>query len=256
MADDRPLETGWLPDTPVDDSLLRSFGASQGEINARWADADGGRAELGDAVALADTGGTIPYYNQAFLQRPLSGLDDPVLDDVDRFYDGVDRPISLLSMWPTPDLAARGWRLEGHPMVVARGPWGGDPRRPGDEAIVRDVGPDDVATFERVLADGYPLPGGTVPAGLLDRGITLRLGVVDGEPVAAAAGFVGSGVVNLCGAATLPAARRTGAWGALVRARMADAPDLPAVAYTSDFSRPGFVHLGFLPITRFTIWLR
>ena len=77
-----------------------------------------------------------------------------------------------------------------------------------------------------------------------------------GEPVAAAAGFVGSGVVNLCGAATLPAARRTGAWGALVRARMADAPDLPALAYTSDFSRPGFVHMGFLPITRFTIWLR
>ena len=256
MAPERPLETGWLADTPVEDNLLRSFGASQGEVNERWADASGGRFEQTPEVSLSDTGGQIPYFNQAFLQRPLVGLDDPMLDHVDRFYDGVDRPVSLLSMWPTPDLSSRGWRLEGHPMIVACGPWGGDPRRPGDEAIVRDVGPDEVATFERVFCEGYPMPGGEVPVGLLDRGVTLRLGVVDGEPVAAAAGFVGSGVVNLCGAATLQAARRTGAWGALVRARMADAPDLPALAYTSDFSRPGFVHMGFLPFTRFTIWLR
>lgn len=256
MGADRPLETGWLPDTPVDDNLLRSFGASQGELNARWAEAGGGRSERTADVDLADADGTIPYFNQAFLQRPLTGVDDPVLDDVERFYAGVDRPFSLLSMWPTPDLATRGWRLEGHPMVVVRGPADGDPRRPGDDAIVRDVGHDEVATFERVLCEGYPMPGGTVPSGLLDRGVTLRLGVVDGEPVAAAAGFVHAGIVNLCGAATLPAARRSGAWGALVRARLADAPDLPAAAYTSDFSRPGFVRMGFLPVLRFTIWLR
>lgn len=255
-ADDRPLETGWLPDTPVDDSLLRSFAFNQAEVNARWADADGGRSAQSAAVAMADTGGTIPYYNQAFLLRPLTGADDIVLDEVDEFYRGVDRPISLLSMWPTPDLSARGWRLEGHPMVVARGPWGGDPRRPGDDALAREIGDDELGEFERVFVEGYPMPGATFPTGLPARGIRLRLGLAGGEAVAAAAGFVGHGVVNLCGAATLPAARRTGVWGALVRARMADAPELAAVAYTSDFSRPGFVHLGFLPITRFTIWLR
>jgi hypothetical protein len=256
VGDQRPLETGWLADTPVDDSILRQFGVSQGALNARWAEAGGGRSQRTPDVALADSGTTIPYFNQAFLQRPVSSIDDPVLDVVDDFFAGMDRPASLLSMWPTPDLSARGWRLEGHPMLVVRGPWGGDPRRPGDAALVRDVGPDDVATFERVFVEGYPMPGGTIPVGLLERGVTLRLGVVDGEPVAAAAGFVHSGIVNLCGAATLPAARRSGAWGALVRARMADAPDLPAAAYTSDFSRPGFVHLGFLPVTRFTIWER
>jgi hypothetical protein len=37
---------------------------------------------------------------------------------------------------------------------------------------------------------------------------------------------------------------------------MADAADLPAVAYTSDFSRPGFERLGYLPITRLTLWWR
>ena len=33
-------------------------------------------------------------------------------------------------------------------------------------------------------------------------------------------------------------------------------PALPAVAFTSDHSRPGFVRMGFLPITRFTLWSR
>ena len=71
-----------------------------------------------------------------------------------------------------------------------------------------------------------------------------------------AARYVGQGVVNLCLAATLPAARRRGVWASLVWARVDDAPDLPAVAFTSDFSRPGFVRMGFLPITRFTLWAR
>jgi hypothetical protein len=31
-------------------------------------------------------------------------------------------------------------------------------------------------------------------------------------------------------------------------------PDLPAVAFTSDYSRPGFLRMGFLPITVFTLW--
>ena len=73
-------------------------------------------------------------------------------------------------------------------------------------------------------------------------------------PIAAAASHAAHGVVNLCLAATLPAARRRGAWHALVAARCAGTPDLPAVAFTSDYSRPGFLRMGFLPITRFTLW--
>jgi hypothetical protein len=147
-------------------------------------------------------------------------------------------------------------------MLVARGPWG-SATRPGDDALVREIGTDELPDFERVLIEGYPMPeaagsppGTIVPPGVLDHGVRLRLGIVDGEAVAAAAGHVSHGVVNLCTAATLPAARRKGVWGALVRARMADGPELPAVAYTSDFSRPGFVHMGFLPLTRFTMWSR
>jgi hypothetical protein len=41
-----------------------------------------------------------------------------------------------------------------------------------------------------------------------------------------------------------------------VWARIASAPDLPAVAFTSDLSRPGFVRMGFLPVTRLALWHR
>ena len=56
------------------------------------------------------------------------------------------------------------------------------------------------------------------------------------------------------GTATLSAARRRGVWHALTTARCASTPDLPGVVFTSDYSRPGFLRVGFLPITRFTLW--
>ena len=97
-------------------------------------------------------------------------------------------------------------------------------------------------------------PGKLFPAALLDADVTYRLGCLDGRAVGAAAGHVAHGVVNLCFAATLPEARRRGVWEALVWARVADGPSLPAVAYTSDYSRPGFERMGFVSTIRFTLW--
>ena len=78
--------------------------------------------------------------------------------------------------------------------------------------------------------------------------------LLDDTPVAIGNALVGHGVVNLCLGATLPSARRRGVWEALVWARVASAPDLPTVAYTSDYSRPGFLRMGFLVVSRFTLW--
>jgi hypothetical protein len=121
----------------------------------------------------------------------------------------------------------------------------------------------ELAEAERVVVEGYPIeeaegrPAGTVfPPALLGSTVSVRIGRLDGKPVAVGLGHVGSGVQNLCLGATLPAARRKGVWEALVWARVGDAPQLPAVAYTSDFSRPGFVRMGFVPVLRFTLWLR
>jgi hypothetical protein len=259
---DRPLETGWLANTPDDDTIVRGFTLAQAALDAEIAQAMGGRVDDDGEVALADSSGPVPYFNQAVLLRPLTSPDDPQLARIESFFASSDgRPRTLLSMWPTPDLSARGWTLVGHPAFCVRAPG------PHEHALSEGVGIERVTTRERlaiaeaIAVEGYPMdelrgsPSGTlIPPSLLGTSVSCRIGLVDGEPVAVALRHTAHGMVNLCLGATLPAARRRGVWQELVWARVDDAPDLPTVAYTSDDSRPGFIRMGFLPITRFTLW--
>ena len=258
------FETGWLDHTPVDDNVFRRFVRNQGDLCIVQAQACGGRSAEAPGVVLTDSGGDLLYWNQAVLQRPLVDEHDELLDCIDDFWAGEGRrPSTLLSVWPTPDLSMRGWQRVGHPMLVVRsaGPHHAS-TKPGVriERVTTDEG---VGLVERTVIDGYPLPelagrppGSVLPPSLLDTPIVVRLGYVDDEPAAATLGYVGQGVVNLCLAATLPNARRRGVWAAMVWARVDDGRELPAVAFTSDHSRPGFVRMGFLPITRCTLWAR
>ena len=263
MTSERPIEDGWLPDTPVDDTVLRQFVHNQAEANELTARVLGGRTAHTRDVFLADSGTAVPYLNQAILRRPLLEPGDDVLDEVDGFFEGVRRPATLLSMWPTPNLATVGWHLVGHPVLVVRAP-GPVTHAPAPGVEVRPAATaDEFAAAEQVVVEGYPIPeaaglptGSLFPTAFRDSGLTVRLGLLDEVPVGVGNSHVGADVVNLCLGATLPAARRRGVWEALVWARVADAPELPAVAYTSDLSRPGFLRMGFLPITRFTLWVR
>jgi hypothetical protein len=258
------LVTGWGAQEPIDDSVLRRFVFNQAETAAAFACGPAARHQRDDDVALADSGGPVAYTNMAVLLRPVVRDDDPVLDTIADFYAAASgRAALLLSVWPLPDLTRRGWQLAGHPMFVVRAPGPVSAEaRPGVE--VRDVTtPDDMRVVERIAIDGYPIPeakdepaGATYPDALLESGVSLRLGLVGGEPVSAAAANNAHGVVNLCFAATLAAGRRRGVWSALVWARVNEATDLPAVAFTSDDSRPGFVNMGFLPAFRFTLLVR
>ena len=264
---ERPPETGWLPDTPVGDNLLRQFLHNQADVCDLIAEGFGGDVARTSALALAASRCVVPYFNEALLLRPLRDADDEVLGEVDRFFAASDAPSwVILSAWPTPALDARGWELVGHPAFVVRTPATSlrpPAARPDVDVAVRLVDTtDDLASAERIFVDGYPIEeaagqsGATLPSSLIDTDVTVRIASVDGVDVAVGIGYAGQGCVNLCGAATLPAARRTGAWGALVRARVGDGPDLPAVAFTSDYSRPGFEHLGFVSVLRFTMWSR
>lgn len=263
MTKERPIEDGWLPDTPVDDTILRQFVHNQAEANEVVARALLGRVHHTDDVFLADSGTPVPYLNQAVLRRPVLRVGDDVLDEIEAFFEGVQRPVTLLSIWPTPNLATAGWNLVGHPVLVARAP-GPVTHEPALGVEVRLAETDeDFAIAERIAVEGYPMPeaaglpaGSLFPTALAGSGLSVRLGLVDGEPVGIGNAHIGQDVVNLCLGATLPAARRRGVWEALVWARVADAPALPAVAYTSDYSRPGFLRMGFLPISRFTLWVR
>jgi hypothetical protein len=183
------------------------------------------------------------YLNQAVLLRPISDTHNAVLDHVASFYAGSAG--LLLSPWPTPDLTGRGLQLVGHPMFVVRGPVAEPADAPPSEANVRRA--ESVPEL-----DGLPANKAMGPA-LLGSPVRHWMGYLDGTPTAAAASHAAHGVNNLCLAATLPAARRHGVWHALVAARCAGAPDLPAAAFTSDYSRPGLLRMGFLPITRFTL---
>jgi hypothetical protein len=256
----RPLETGWLPDTPIEDSLLRRFVANQADLQDHLVGAVGGRSDRTPDVALSDSGVAAAYLNQAVMLRPISDVHDAVLGHVASFYAGSAG--LLLSPWPTPDLASRGWQLVGHPMFVVRGPVGAPADAPPSDVNVRRAeSANDLALVERILIDGYPMPeldgmpaNRAIGSALLRSAVRHWVGYLDGTPIAAAASHAAHGVANLCLAATLPAARRRGVWHALVAARCASTPDLPAVAFTSDYSRPGFLRMGFLPITRFTLW--
>jgi hypothetical protein len=262
MSDDRRLETGWLADTPVGDTVLRRFLFNQSEANERIATASGGRHDRTDAVTMADANGPVPYFNQAILLRPLFSTAEPVLDDLDAFYARAKgRARTLLSLWPTPDLSPRGWSLVGHPAFMVRGAFPASFEAADGVTVRTATTAEDLHVVEHIAIEGYPLdeardlpPGSLFPAGLLGSDVSLRIGSLEGEPVAAGACHVGQGVVNLCFAATLPQARRRGVWEALVWARVGDGPTLPAVAYTSDYSRPGFERMGFVPTIRFTLW--
>ncbi len=258
------LAAGWGLDTSDDDNLFLRFVRNQGDLSVAIAMASGGRAGGSEGVVLSDSGGPVGYLNQSVLQRPLESIDDLVLDQVDDFWAGEGGRANLLfSVWPTPALERRGWSVVGHPALVVRAPGPHDHSvPPGVEVdVVGEVA--GLTEVERVVVDGYPvpeaagLPAGTMmDRGLLETGIRYRLGRLDGRPVAAASSFAAHGVVNLCLAATLPAARHRGVWGALVWARVDDHLELPAMAFTSDYSRPGFEHLGFLVVTRCTLWAR
>jgi hypothetical protein len=257
----RPLETGWLADTPVGDTLLRRYLHNQADLGVALATAAGGLVECTPEAVFSSYDVPVPYLRQAVLMRPLRGDDDPVLSEAEEFFAGGCA--LLISAWPTPDLADRGWVLVGHPTFVARSPGLPLPAvRPGvDVRLATTAG--DLAVAEELSVRGYPLPeaSGLTPntmfsPALLSSDVRLRIGSLDGQDCAVGMSLVAHDVVNLCLAATLESGRRRGLWQALAVARMADALELPAVACTSDYSRPGFEQLGYLPITRFTLWLR
>jgi hypothetical protein len=257
------LENGWRPDTPVGDSVLRRFLFNQADLGDLIAEAAEGRHARMPGVALADVGVPVPYLNQAVLLKPVLAADGPVLASIDEFFAPGSHPATILSAWPTPDLTSRGWVLVGHPMFVLRAPVPHMFRSNTGVAVRQAHTPEDLATAETVAVRGYPLPeaAGLPPnalfgAALLGGPLRIRVAAVEGTPAAIGSSHVAYGVVNLCLAATLPTARRRGAWESLVWARIDDGPGLPAAAFTSDDSRPGFVRMGFLPVTRFTLWLR
>ena len=260
------LETGWEPDTPADDTVLRHgvlAMAATWEAIGRVGD---GRLHRDDGCSAVDLGRPTGLFNSATLLRPVS--DDAfgtTVGGIEWFYDAHGTGAMLLwSPWPTPDLTGRGWVLQGHPPLLYR-PAGlpVERREPEGLAVTEVTTERDLAEWCTVAVDAFPLTEVDAPSTLFDPAILhdqrfrFVIGRVGSRAVAVGCQAVIDGANVLLLSTVRSGHRGRGYYAALVADRLAQAPDLPSVTIVSDDSRPALVgRFGFLPVARFTLWER
>jgi hypothetical protein len=264
-----PLETGWLPTTPVSDSYLRRFLWNWADACAATARAFGGHVLDTDTMRLADAGLPVAFSNCATLIQPLTAESAAdTLAQIAAFY-AFDDPrrsgeVLLVSAWPTGDLRPFGWSLMGHPPVHLLPQGVPERHAPSELRIERVASPALLHVWEQTVSRGYPLegledaPAGTLaaPSLLSDPHYGAWVGFVDDQPVAAASAWAAHGVVNVTLVATLPEERRKGYGEALTWAASRLVPALPAMLLSSDDGRPVYERMGYLPLQRMTLWFR
>jgi GNAT superfamily N-acetyltransferase len=266
MSNDQPppleteaLETGWLPTTPVDDSVTRRYVIGFAE----WIEACGNAAghpvlRTPDVVAVDEHSAQL-LLNNAILLRPVAPDRAPQLvADLVGFYGGqAGGPFSVFCPWPTevPDLA-----VSGYPPVMLRAP-GVPDRSPAPGLDVREVTtPELLAEYERVLIEGFPLdevPTGQVgaalhPSTLHVPGMRMFVGLVDGRVVTGATSIVAHGVNHVEWVATLAEARGKGFGEEITWAATLADPTLPAMLIASDMGRPIYERMGYVALDRWT----
>jgi GNAT superfamily N-acetyltransferase len=259
------LTTGWEPDLPPQDSLLRQFAFSHADRSAWMAGALGGRVDRDPAASLADPGSPFLFDNAVVLLRPPSpeSLAD-VLDRAKALYPD-DQSWSLMSVWPLPEptgegFAERGLTLLGHPPIMFRSAGATPPVPPPELQVLPVTTPTDLSVFREVLADGYPIEDAAASAiadpRLLGGALHLFLGYAGNAPVATSGASINHGLVEVDWVATLPDARRRGYGAAMTWRALQVAPDLPAALIASDPGQPVYERMGFLRLLRATLWAR
>ena len=264
-ADTKRLPTGWEPDLALDDTLVRQCLHALATVNTDIARAMGGRVHEGDGVIAADLGVPNAIFNAAVLTRPPGEAAwGDILDTLDTVYGGGTGHVFLFSLWPTPDLRHRGWRLEGYPPLLVRPPGLAAPPVPSDLEIREASDRHTLADFKRVSVDGFPFdehqpfdPDAWLDERVLEMpGHQLFVGYVDGEAVASGWLLRHAGLGVPIMGATLPQARHRGYWRGMLSRRIQAAEGLPVATLFSDMSRPGAERYGFLPVIRFAVWHR
>lgn len=258
---DEHLTTGWEPDLPPDDTLLRQAVL----VHASWptavAAAAGRPWRSGPTWAGGWIGDRGALTNPVILMQPLTRPEEVLADIGTLFPSHV--PYLLVSAWPTPDLRPHGLGLVGHPPLMVRVP-GPGPKAAPPGIEVREVhGAEDLAVAERILVEGYPMPelepltpGDLLDPTLLQPSTRVWTAWSDGAPVAVAAAHHHAGVTLVEFVATLPSARGRGAGAAATWAATLSDPDRPAVLMASDDGRPVYERMGYLAVERWTAWLR
>jgi hypothetical protein len=266
---DPNLTSGWEPDTPVTDSLLRRFLVNWTLSIEAHGIPLGGRSLRRDDLAAVDVGRPSVGANVATLLAPLfpQGREE-VMAALNDFYgfsaDAMTGTVFLFSPWPTPDLCPHGWSLVAHLPLMLRPTGGVLPPPPSGIRIeeVRDA--ESLRAFEVAMVRGFAMPevgahgpGAAFNAGILaDERMHLWVGWEDDRVVSAAATFVAAGINNVMLVATVPEARQRGYGAALTwRATLADAT-LPSLLIATAEGQPVYERMGYLSLFRFTLWAR
>lgn len=258
------LATGWERDaTP--DTLLRAYTDGFAGMCSHIALGAGGRVEHTEHLLLADAGSPAAYLNAAIVTTPLVDADvDAVIAEAQQFFAAASGgPWLLLAPTPIPDLRHLGLGLVGHPPFMVRGVGGARRDPPPDLEILEVTAAEDLHRLERACIDFYPMPevagraaGSVFPVEALLAGEEYRwlLGLVDGRPVGTAMAHASTEAVHVEWITSDPSRRGRGYGEAMTWAATLVWPDRPATLISSDDGRPTYERMGYLPVSRVTLW--
>jgi hypothetical protein len=259
------LETGHSVTTADGDNLMLDHIRAEAAAYAALATAAGGRVLHAPELQLrcADLGVATPFGAGAFLDGPVpEGALDELAARLHSFFGSSDGgPFLLFSPWPIADLADRGFARIGHPPLMMR-PAGGTAPVTDQLRIVAVQDADALADFERTLIDAYPAPemlpwvrGSFLDPEVLGTQWRFFVGYHDDQPVATAAAYVTDTVSMIEMVAVRQEARGGGVGAAITAAATLTEPTRPATLIASDLGRPTYDGLGYLPVTRYSLWL-
>jgi GNAT superfamily N-acetyltransferase len=261
------LETGYELTTPIGDNLAGDFARHQVASLVELATHAGWAHQHDDELGLGmiDAQLPMPFLNTVVLLRPLTERAVPAfVARVHQFFGArPGGPVSVWSVWPTPDLGGHGFGLGGHPPLMLRPAAAAPPAAPSELRIAAVGDAETAFAYETALIDGFPVPPmQPVQRGCFFGGESLHapswhhfVGYVDDVPVATASGIAGATHTRVDNVATLASHRGRGYGAALTWAATLVQPELPALLYASDDGRPVYERMGYLPITRGTLWL-
>jgi hypothetical protein len=260
-ADDGPvahLADGWEAGLERDTVLRAGFEAWVADA-VHLARSRGGRVDDQGDVVLVDAGFPSFFLTCAFLRGPVPAAR---IAEIPPWYEG---PFGVVSPVPTPDLGELGLTRVGHPPFMVR-PAGGEAPAP-TLAVEEVTDAEAMAEWERCLVEAFPLPGaerwspgaafdGRVLGGdarfWVGREPPHEEGGRPGDVVACSSAHVHGGVVLVSYVASR--VRRRGHGETITWAATAADPSLPAVLIASDDGRRIYERMGYLPVTRVTLW--
>jgi GNAT superfamily N-acetyltransferase len=256
---DQRLTTGWEPDVPAEDSLLRAYVLATVDRSEQLALAGGGRFERTPAASFADAGSSIMFDNAVVFTAPVPAEQARATIQEALAFFPPERPFVALSAWPIPGAGDLGVTLMGHPPFMFR-PVGRPPAGYDAGLEIREVADaDDLATFFQTLVEAYPMPGtGSVLADprVLDSDIRLWVGYEGDRPIGTAGVIVAHGLNDVEWISVYDDCRGKGFGAALTwTATLAD-PTVPAALIASDPGQPVYERMGYVRLTRLSMWFR